>query len=326
MQALLTALQTAPRPFSRRAAPVGSKRRARLIENVQLESTSLRPSIWAYPPGAPAHRGENLNAAALAEATRRLDAHAEVRRGGLSYATLLQKAGEALNPIHAGSCNFFFRSAQPPAALSGTIWNVCSVNALRFSFAGAGSASMRAAYDWMTSPTPSILPVQPSGGRIGLGPTKSSFWLSDESPLDLLAGRGVPLGSQDAAWTILQELAIPGFETRRRREEAMGLIAIQFPADCLQASGFTASAWKPTAIDALNFKGYCFLPGRTADQHGLTWPLARSLRKHQPRDGLREFVHPHIAVPALAAGARTVHLLGFFDAAAEATWNRLSPP
>ena len=326
MLSLLTALQSASRPFSSRAAPLGSRRRSRLIENVQMESPTLRSPAWVYPPNTPLARGDNLSAAALAEATRRLDAHAGVRSPGQSYSTMLQQAREALNPIVAGGCEFFFRTAQPPTSLTGTIWNICSINALRFSFAGAGGTWMRAAHDWMTSPAPSTLPVQPNGGKIALCNVGGSFWLSDESPLDLLAARALPLGTQDAAWTILQELALPGFETRTRRREAMGLVAIQFPADCLQYLGLTAQAWKPTAIDALHYKGYCFLPGRSADNHGLTWPLQKSLRRHQSRDGLREFVHPHVVVPALAGGSRMVHLLGFFDAATEAAWNSLTPP
>lgn len=326
MLSLLTELQRAPKPFSMRAAPMGGSRRSRLIQNVQMESASLRPPAWVYPSNTPLGRGDNLSAAALAEATRRLNAHAGVRSPGQSYSSLLQNAGQALNPLSAGGCDYFFRSAQPPSPLSGSIWNVCSIHALRYSFTGAGGSWMRAAYDWMTSPVPSTLPVQPTGGKIGLCNTNGSFWLSDESPLDLLAARTVPLGTPDAAMTILQELALPGFETRKRRADAMGLVAIQFPAHCLQDLGITAHAWKPTAIDALHYKGYCFLPGRTTDRHGLTWPLQKCLRRHQARDGLREFVHPHIAVPAIAGGARMVHLLGFFDAAAEALWNSLAPP
>ena len=305
---------------------MGRKRRSRLIENVHLESASLRPSAWTYPAQTPATRGDNLTPAALAEATKRLDAHGGVRAPGLSFATLLERAGEALNPISgAAGCDFFFRLASSPTALSGTIWNVFSLNALRYSFSDAGSAWMKAAHDWLTSSTPDVLPVQPNGGLIALCRAGGSFWLSDQSPLDLLTGKGIPLGTQAAAWEVLQELALPGFETRTRRLDAMGLVAIEFPATCLQDVGKTAQAWKPTAIDALNFKGYCFLPGRTTDPHGLTWPLRRSLRHHQQRDGLPEYVHPHIAVPALAGGARRAHLLGFLDAASEARWNSLAP-
>jgi hypothetical protein len=106
----------------------------------------------------------------------------------------------------------------------------------------------------------------------------------------------------------------------------MGLVTVEFPATHLRDLGKTAQAWKPTAIDALNFKGYCFLPGKSTDSHGLTWPLRKCLRQHDLRDGLREYVHPRISVPALEGAARTVHLLGFLDAAAEATWNSLLPP
>lgn len=105
----------------------------------------------------------------------------------------------------------------------------------------------------------------------------------------------------------------------------MGLVAIEFPATLLQTTDTASQAWKPTAVDALNFKGYCFLPGKAADPHGLTWPLRKCLRRHDLRDGLREFVHPRIAVPALAGGVRTVHLLGFLDADAETKWNNLAP-
>lgn len=184
---------------------------------------------------------------------------------------------------------------------------------------------MKALHDWMTAPDPSGLPVQPDGGHFGLCHAASSFWLSDQSPLDLLAARGIASGTQDAAWAVLQELALPGFETRTRRQEAMGLVAIEFPASLLDA-GSPSQAWKPTAIDALNFKGYCFLPGRSADNHGLTWPLQKCLRRHSSRDGLREFVHPHIRVPALVGGRRTVHLLGLFDGAARTKWDNLTPP
>lgn len=326
MLSLLTALQNAPKPFSPRTALLGSKRRARLIENVEMESPALRPATWSYPVQAPTHRGDNLDANALVEATQRLNAHGGVRAPGQSFSSMLLKAGEALNPLSSAGCDFFFRVANPTAALSGTIWNVCSLHALRYSFTGAGGAWMKAVHDWMTATAPSSLPVQPNGGQIGLCRVGGSFWLSDESPLYLLTTRGIPQGSQEAAWTVLQELALPGFETRTRRQEAMGLVAIEFPAHLLQDLGLTAQAWKPTAIDALNYKGYCFLPGRTADSHGLTWPLQKCLRKHTPRNGLREYVHPHIAVPALAVGARMVHLLGFFDAAAEAAWNSLTPP
>jgi hypothetical protein len=326
MHNFLSALDSAPGPFSPRGTPLGSRRRERLIENIRLESASLRPTTWTYPSSAPSSRGNNLTSAALAEATRRLDEHGTVRTPGLSYSSLLLNAGEALNPLSAGACDFFFRKANPATALSGTIWNVCSLHALRFSFTGARGAWSKALHDWMTSATPSRLPVQPDGGQIGLCRAGSAFWLSDQSPFELLRHRGLCPGSEDAAWAVLQELALPGFETRQRRKEAMGMVAIEFPATLLVDKGLSAHAWKPTAVDAMNYKGYCFLPGRSADAHGLTWPLRKCLRKHDSRDGLREFVHPHIRVPALDGDVRKVHLLGFFDGAARADWNNLSPP
>lgn len=327
MLTFIDALEAAGGPYFRRTSPLGSVQRRRLVENIRMESASLRPAGWAYPVNVPPARGGNLTPAAFAEATKRLDAHPKVRSAGLSFADLLEGAVQALNPKGTTGYDFFFRVATPPTTLSGTVWNVCSVNTLQYSFSRAGSARLKAVHDWLDSPDPTDPRVpQPDGGMIGLCVPNGSFWLSDESPLDLLAGRGIPLGTTQAARAILQELALPGFETRARRESAMGLVAIEFPAALLQDGRTTAQAWKPTAIDALNFKGYCFLPGKTADHHGLTWPLANCLRRHSPRDGLREFVHPRIEVPALAGGARTVHLLGFLDAAAETAWRSLTPP
>lgn len=326
MLPLLTALQSAPKPFAPKASPLGSRRRVRLIENFQMESATLRPAAWTYPAQAPVGRGDNLSDTALAEATKRLNAHPTVRSPGLHYSSLLARAGEALNPLTPTGCDFFFRVASSATGLTGTIWNVCSVRALRYSFPSSGVASLKAVHDWMTSADPAILPVQPNGGQVGLCRIGGAFWLSDESPLDLLNSRGIPIGTELAARTLLQELALPGFETQARRQDAMGLVAIEFPASCLTDVGLSARAWKPTAIDALNYKGYCFLPGRALDSHGLTWPLKKCLRRHDSRDGLREFVHPHISVPALAGGRRMVHLLGFLDAAAEAAWKSLTPP
>jgi hypothetical protein len=237
------------------------------------------------------------------------------------------KAGEALNPLApTGQCDFFFRFATTPKPLPARLWNVCSLNALQYSFRGAGSAWEKAVYDWLTSASPATLPVQPDGGAIGLCRAGSSFWLSDQSPFDLLAPKGIAIGTPEAALTVLCELALPGFETRQRRKDAMGLVAIEFSPDQLQDPGHAGQAWKPTAIDALNFKGYCFLPGKMVDVYGLTWPLQKCLQRHHQRDGLHEYVHPHIAAPALVGGARMVHLLGFLDADAEAAWNSLVPP
>ncbi|TDU81316.1 hypothetical protein EI77_00620 [Prosthecobacter fusiformis] len=237
------------------------------------------------------------------------------------------EAGKALNPMIAGAgCDFFFRKASAFESLTGRVWNVAPLNALRFNFLGAGGVWKKAVYDWFTAAAPASLPVQPDGGLVSLCANGSSFWLSDQSPLDLLAAKGMKQGTQDAAWTVLRELALPGYETRGRRREAMGLVAIEFDAALLVDGVIQGGAWKPTAMDALNFKGYCFLPGKAPDPHGLTWPLLKILRRHSAKDGLREFVHPHIAVPALEGGVRTVHLLGLFDAECETAWNSLSPP
>lgn len=326
MDQFIHALKTAPGPYSCRPNPaLGRLRRHRLIENLELDAVSLRPAAWAYPEGLPAGRGGNLTAAALAEATARLDGHATARNPDLSFSDLLKLAGAALSPRAAhGGLDFFFRVALPATPLAGTLWNVCPLSSLSYSFKGAGTAWEKALHDWLTSPDPKSLPVQPDRGRISLG--AASFWLSDESPLDLLAARGLAPGTQEAALAVLRELALPGYETRTRRREARGLVAVEFTAADLQDLRGSAQAWKPTAIDALNYKGYCFLPGRAGDPHGVTWPLGNRLIRHENRDGLREFVHPRIEAPALTGGRRRVHLLGFLDADAETAWHSLAAP
>lgn len=329
MDRFLNQLITASGPFSRPGLPtLGAGRRNRLVENLHLDGPDLRPAGWTYPASIPSGRGGNLLASAVAEATRRLDAHGKARDPALSFSSLLHEVGKALNPIPAtgGGCDFFFRAASPVARLSGRVWNVTSLAAMRYSFLGAGGAWKKTIYDWFGAAVPASLPVQPDGGTIGLCGAGSSFWLSDMSPFDLLASKGLAANSQAAAWAVLRELALPGYETAARRKQAMGLVAVEFDADRLEDRGNRGQAWKPTAIDALNYKGYCFLPGKAPDSHGLTWPLQKSLKKHEQRDGLQEFVHPHIAVPALVGGDRMVHLLGFLDAESEAAWDSLSSP
>lgn len=332
MNQFLNQLAAAPSPFGAlepkrrtRSPLLGPKRRRRLIENLHLDSVCLRPEGWVYPADTPANRGENLSQSAISEATRRLNSHPSARNSS-NFSSLLSEAVKALNPqLENNRVDFFFRVARTPTPLTGRVWNVCSLSTLQYSFGGPDGPWERAVYDWLESPDPATLPLQPDRGALGLCRKDSAFWLSDQSPLDLLASRNIKVGSADAAWAILRELALPGFETRQRRKEAMGLVAIEFAANRLQDGNHSGVAWKPTAIDALNFKGYCFLPGGPSDDHGLTWPLQQTLYRHEQRNGLREYVHPHIAVPAIEGGVRMVHLLGFLDADAETKWNSLAP-
>ncbi|MCX6880779.1 MAG: hypothetical protein NTW21_44300 [Verrucomicrobia bacterium] len=273
----------------------------------------------------PFSRGGNLTPPVLAEAKRRLDAHAAVRAYGSSFSSLLNKAAEALSPfVGTGSPDHFCRVAPSVPCPSPRLWYVTTLSALQYGFAARGSWQ-KSLYDWLNAADPAACPVQPTRGMIGLGRPDSVFWLSDQSPLEFLAANGLAAGTDDAAWAVMRELALPGFETQTRRQAAMGLVCVEFAASLLVDRGNVAQVWKPTALDALNYKGYCFLPGRHFDPHGLTWPLRKDLRNHRCRDGLREFVHPRIEVPALDSGKRTVHLLGFLDPVAETTWHSHRP-
>jgi len=326
MQDFLRQLTSAPGPYSQPRLPVlGARRRDRLVDNILLDAPALRPPGWNYPAGMPAARGGNLSDPILTEATRRLDAHPATRSGSLSFSTLLKEAGAALNPLAAGSPDHFCRVDAPVPCPPGRVWNVTTVRALQFSFTARG-AWQKALYDWLNAADPASCAVQPNLGRISLGRPGSVMWISDQSPLELVAARGLGIGTQEAAWAVLRELALPGFETRGRRQEAMGLACVEFAADHLVDRGAVGRVWKPTAIDALDYKGYCFLPGRATDPHGLTWPLQKNLHRHENRDGLREFIHPRIEVPAIEGGKRTVHILGFLDPAAEATWHSYASP
>lgn len=317
MQHFINQLRSAPEPYDR----LGVRQRSRLVENLLLDAHTLQPTGWCYPPGMPANRGGNITHAMLAEVTRRLNAAASGRTTGGTFSTLLNEAGQALNPLNAaGSPDHFCRVAASAPCPGDRLWTIIKLSTLQYSFTARG-AWQKTLYDWLHAPDPASCPVQPKAGQIGLGPPGSLFWFSDQSPLDVLASKGLAVNTREAAMAVLKELALPGFETRKRQKEAMALVCVEFARNHLVDRGAVGQVWKPTAIDALNYKGYLFLPGRIRDRHGLTWPLQNNLRKHENRDGLREFIHPRIEVPALEGGRRTVQLIGFLDPDEQATWN-----
>jgi|GEM_PF-3252080 len=271
----------------------------RLLENFLLDVPSARSSTWSYPDHLPSDRGDNIVDSLLTLA--------ESRIAGLSstgdFPDLLENVIQLVNPATSASPSYFCSSGGDQPLPTEKIWHVTAiVSIFQFSFAPQGLIGSEALLRRWLAGNSVAAPA-----ALCLGAPGSLIWISDQSPLEMLSSEGVAPDSNEAAERLVQELALPGFELPEDRRRAIGILALEIPASQLENPDH---AWKPTVFDALNEKGYNYLPGHAADSFGKTWPLQTDYQQHYKRDGLREYVTSAIEVPTSQVNA---HLIGLFS-------------
>jgi hypothetical protein len=94
-----------------------------------------------------------------------------------------------------------------------------------------------------------------------------------------------PPGSQARIHHVVQNLALPGWETQSERNRKFGMIALTILPNA------TFRAYRPTILDNFGSYSYFFLPGRPTSTCGTTWKLTPDLRRNSETDhgGLPEW-------------------------------------
>lgn len=126
-----------------------------------------------------------------------------------------------------------------------------------------------------------------------------------------------PIGTNDCARHVVQQMALPGYETEADRKVAGGLLAIDLPAFA------SKTRYRPTILDCIpNFNAF-FLAGCPNCHYGETWPLVtdlgendRSLLSNESGDfqagtGFREWILDGSG--EFTVGPNEVQIVGVFN-------------